>query len=161
MSKPSQKRPKQKAARRAATPAHEAVTAVLRTAEVLRRRVAVALVPHEVTAQQYAVLRILRDAHPAPLPTLEVGDRMVEETPGITRLLDRLEAEGWVRRERGVEDRRQVHCAITPAGLALVNRLDAPIAKANGRAVEPLSASEVQQLVRLLLRMRGEDGGEE
>jgi DNA-binding MarR family transcriptional regulator len=131
-------------------------TAVLRTADVLRRRVAVALASHAVTSQQYNVLRILRGAHPRPLPTLEVAARMIEQAPGITRLLDRLEAMDLVRRERGAEDRRLVECIITAAGLKLLAELDEPIEAMNEDAVRSLSASDRQSLVRLLGQLRGE-----
>jgi DNA-binding MarR family transcriptional regulator len=116
--------------------------------------VAAALAPHGITSQQYNVLRILRGAHPHPLPTLEIAARMIEQTPGITRLLDRLEALKLARRERGVDDRRLVQCTITPAGLRLVAELDAPIDAANRRAVRSLDASQRRSLVRLLELVR-------
>jgi len=135
--------------------AHEVTTAVLRTADVLRRRVAAALAPHGITSQQYNVLRILRGVHPGSLPTLEVGARMIEQTPGVTRLLDRLEATGLARRERGVDDRRLVECRITAAGLALLAELDAPIDEVNRHAVRSLDAADRRSLAQLLTLVRG------
>lgn len=136
--------------------AQDVTTAVLRTADQLRRGVAAALAPHGITSQQYNVLRILRGTHPQPLPTLEIAARMIEQTPGITRLLDRLEAMKLARRERGFDDRRLVECRITPAGLRLLAKLDAPIDAANRRAVRSLDASERRSLVRLLELVRGD-----
>ena len=138
----------------AAPKPQDVATSVLRTADALRRRVAAALAPHDITSQQYNVLRILRGAHPGSLPTLEVAARMIEQTPGVTRLLDRLEAMGLARRERGVEDRRLVECGITAAGLALLAELDAPIDAVNRHAVRSLTAADRQSLVRLLALMR-------
>lgn len=143
--------------RSAASRAQDVTTAVLRTADVLRRRVAAALAPHDVTSQQYNVLRILRGAHPRSLPTLEVAARMIEQAPGITRLLDRLEALDLVRRERGAEDRRLVECIITAAGLRLLAELDEPIEAVNQDAVRSLSAADRQSLVRLLGQLRNGD----
>ena len=91
----------------------ECVVSVMRTADLLRRRGAAFLEPFGITVQQFNVLRILRGGGPNGLPTLEVGARMVEETPGITRLLDRLESKGLVRRQRCPKDRRQHLCWIT------------------------------------------------
>ena len=130
-------------------------TAVLRTADLLSRRFAAALAPHGITSQQYNVLRILRGVHPAALPTLEVGARMIEQTPGVTRLLDRLEAAGLVKRERSGEDRRLVECRITPRGLKLLAALDGPIDEANRQAVQSIPAAERASLLRLLGLMRG------
>ncbi len=98
------------------SPGEEAAVALMRTSDVLHRRLADVVEPHGITHQQYNVLRILRGSAPEPLPTLEIASRMIEQAPGITRLLDRLEAKSLVRRERCKEDRRQVHCWITAAG---------------------------------------------
>src|ERR687897_938950 len=78
----------------------EAVLALMRTTDLARRVIGKVLEPYDVTAQQYNVLRILRGAGEAGLPTLDIADRMIEQAPGITRLIDRLEAKGLVRRER-------------------------------------------------------------
>ncbi|MGH7505424.1 MAG: MarR family transcriptional regulator, partial [Longimicrobiales bacterium] len=88
--------------------AREATIAILRTAEVVRRRLAEVVEPHGVTLQQYHVLRILRSAGAAGLPTLAIASRMIEHTPGVTRLLDRLEAKKLAARVRSEDDRRLV-----------------------------------------------------
>jgi DNA-binding MarR family transcriptional regulator len=136
------------------SPAHEAVVGLFRTADGLRRVVAGVVEPHGITVQQFNVLRILRGAGDEPLPTLEIGERMVEQTPGVTRLLDRLEAKGLIARERCPHDRRQVLCRITPAGRTLLGALDAPIRHANEAALAPLPLRAQRQLIRLLERIR-------
>src|SRR5215470_7514740 len=98
----------------------------MRTADLVRRHATALIEPQGITLQQYNVLRILRGAGADGLPTLEVADRMIEQTPGVTRLLDRLEAKQLVRRQRCPKDRRQHLCWITPKGLALLRKLDAP-----------------------------------
>src|SRR5690349_14879237 len=130
--------------------AQEAKVAILRTADLLRRRITEVVAPFGLTAQQYNVLRILRGAHPGKLPTLEIGDRMIETTPGITRLLDRLEEKHWVQRERGSEDRRLVLCWITEPGLALLARLDAAMDASDQRSLGMLEGDEVRRLVQQL-----------
>jgi DNA-binding MarR family transcriptional regulator len=59
-----------------------------------------------LTHQQYNVLRILRGAGGTPLSALEIGERLIEETPGVSRLIERLVAKGLVRRDRGRSARR-------------------------------------------------------
>lgn len=136
------------------SPSQEAVVALLRTADVVRRFIARVLDPFEVTPQQYNVLRILRGAGETGIPTLAIADRMIEETPGITRLLDRLEAKGLVRRERCPEDRRQVLCYSTPAGLDLLTRIDGLMDEADEAALGALTPEEIAQLLRLLDAVR-------
>src|SRR6266576_2721240 len=105
----------------------EAALGLLRTADAVKRSLAQVIEPHGITAQQYNVLRILRGAGADGLPTLEIADRMIEQTPGITRLIDRLESKKLVWRERSSTDRRCVYCRITAAGIALLARLDGPV----------------------------------
>jgi DNA-binding MarR family transcriptional regulator len=100
------------------------------------------------------VLRILRGAGDAGLPTLAIRDRMVEEAAGITRLLDKLEAAGYVNRERSTPDRRQVLCHITQKGINLISELDVPMDAANRRAGSLLDDAERGQLVELLGAIR-------
>jgi DNA-binding MarR family transcriptional regulator len=132
----------------------ELVVGLLRTADLVRRTVDRVLEPYDITPQQYNVLRILRGAGEAGLPTLEISGRMLEQAPGITRLLDRLEAKGMVRRERCPQDRRQVLCWLTPPGLAIVERLDEPIDTADREAVAMLCAEDQERLLHLLEAIR-------
>lgn len=132
------------------TKEQEALVALLVTADVLRRRFSEIIEPHGITMQQYNVLRILRGAGEAGLPTLEIAERMIEKTPGVTRLLDRLEAKGLVRRERCRSDRRQVLCWISPAGLELLEALDDPVEEADRRVMAGLKKQEIAQFALYL-----------
>ena len=132
----------------------EAAIALMRTADLVRRSVGGIVEPFDLTPQQYNVLRILRGAGEKGLPTLEIAERMIEETPGITRLIDRLETKHLVSRERCKTDRRRVWCRITGDGLGLLDQLDKPIRDADGWALASLTASEIVQLIGLLDKAR-------
>lgn len=136
------------------SPAQEAAISILRTADHVRRQLTAAIAPSGITFQQYNVLRVLRGALPDPLPTLEIGERLIERTPGITRLLDRLEAKSLVRRDRSSDDRRLVHCWITDAGLDLLGTLDAAVDEADVSAVAMLDPQEILTLTSLLAKVR-------
>lgn len=138
------------------SPQHEAVVALLRTADVVRRRVATALSPAGLTPQQYNILRILRGAGPAGLPTLEIAERLIEQAPGITRLCDTLRAKGFVTRTRSGADRRVVTCRISEAGLAILARTDPMIARADREVFGETTQDELRTLIGLLDRVRGE-----
>lgn len=140
--------------------AQEATLGLVRTADQLRRHLSSVVEPHGITVQQFNVLRILRGARPDALPTLEIAERMVEQTPGVTRLLDRLEAKRLITRARCPNDRRQVLCGITPEGLALLTQLDEPIRQAHQLVFGVLPVAAQRQLIRLLDRVRaGSIGG--
>lgn len=131
-------------------PSQAGVAELLRAADRVRRYLATVMQPFGVTGQQYNVLRILRGARPEPLPTLEIAERMMERTPGITRLLDRLEKKGLVSRERCAEDRRCVLCSITDTGLELLRVMDQPVDAADEAVTAELNPREVKELIRLL-----------
>ena len=137
-----------------ASPAQEAVVALMRTTDVVRRHLARVVDPHGITLQQYNVLRILRGGGDDGVPTLEVAARMIEQTPGITRLLDRLEAKGLVKRERCPHDRRQHLCWITRDGQALLRKLDGLMLAASDASVKGLSAQDRLAIIRLLDAVR-------
>jgi DNA-binding MarR family transcriptional regulator len=132
----------------------EALVTLFRTVDTVRRSMAEAVAPMGLTVQQYNVLRILRGAGTPGLPTLEVASRMIEQTPGITRMMDRLEKAGWVTRERCPTDRREVHCRISPAGLDLLASLDRVIDEADRRAMGYLDDRSLEQLITLLDAVR-------
>ena len=132
----------------------QAVVGLLRTADAIKRSLAGVIEPHGITPQQYNVLRILRGAAPDGLPTLTIGERMVEQTPGVTRLIDRLERKGLVERIPCPKDRRRVFCQITPKGLDLLEQLDEPVNRWDAQTVSILPPSEVDSLIKLLDRVR-------
>ena len=132
----------------------QAVVGLLRTADAIKRSLAHVVEPHGITPQQYNVLRILRGAGSDGLPTLTIGERMVEQTPGVTRLIDRLERKGLVVRTPCPKDRRRVFCQITPKGLDLLAELDEPVNRWDVQTVSILPPSDVDSLIKLLDRMR-------
>ncbi len=124
------------------------------TTDRVRTSLSRLLEPHDLTPQQYNVLRILRGAEPEGLPTLAVASRMIEKAPGITKMIDRLEAKRLVGRERRGEDRRCVHCRITGRGLELLARLDEAVDRFDLETFKALSSKELNQLVDMLDRVR-------
>lgn len=130
--------------------AQRVIVALLGAADATRRYLGGIVEAHGLTLQQYNVLRILRGTAPDPLPTMEIADRMLEKTPGITRFLDQLERRGLVRRERCSDDRRLVHAWITDAGLELLAEMDDEIDRGDRAVIEGLAPEAVDRLVAYL-----------
>jgi DNA-binding MarR family transcriptional regulator len=108
----------------------------------------------DLTAQQYNVLRLLGNVYPAALPTLELAGRLVSRAPDITRMIDKLEQRGLIRRERPPEDRRVVHVVLTEAGLDLIQTLSEPLRECHERQLGHLSRAELKSLSVLLKQAR-------
>ena len=124
------------------------------TAEALMWGVAELLKPSGLTPTQYNVLRILRGAGEEGLACREVSERLIHRDPDITRLLDRLETQGFVRRERARQDRRVVTAYITPEGADLLGALDAPMLELHARQLGHLGGQRVAALTGLLEEAR-------
>jgi DNA-binding MarR family transcriptional regulator len=136
------------------SPAQEVVLAIVRTADMIVSQSERVLEPYGITGQQYNVLRILRGARGKPLRTLEVGARMIQRTPGVTRLIDRLEAKSLVRREPCATDRRVVYCVITDAGLDLLRRTDGLVDGFEEQLGSAVSPAHLAVLIDGLARIR-------
>jgi len=136
------------------SPAHEAVVELFRTTDRVRRALSAVVEEHGLTLQQFNVLRILRGAGPGGLPTLEVAERMVERTPGVTRMLDRLEREERIRRDRCPRDRRRVLASITEKGLEQLDQVDGPMANREEELFSSASSSDVVTLLEAFRRLR-------
>ncbi|MGH7122968.1 MAG: MarR family winged helix-turn-helix transcriptional regulator [Stellaceae bacterium] len=135
-------------------PADEAGLSILRTATVLERGSNEALRPFGITHTQYNVLRILRGAGARGLCGREVGERLISSVPDVSRLLDRMEEMGLLRKERDAGDRRHVTARITPRGRRLLDRAT-PALETYGRArFVGLSAKVVESLIAALAIVR-------
>lgn len=108
----------------------------------------------DLTPQQYNVLRLLRAERPAPLQTLTLANRLVSRAPDITRMLDKLEEQGLIARERPAGNRRVVHVALTTAGARLIDAVAAPLAECHARQLGHMPRAQLKQLCALLRAAR-------
>lgn len=127
------------------SPQYFAAVALVRTADRISNRFGRLLRDQGLTNQQYNVLRILR-REGRPLPSLEVAERLIQQVPAITGLIDRLEKQNYVVRRRCEQDRRVIWVEITSVGLELLSRLDQPIDDLTQQLFCRLPVEELQRL---------------
>jgi len=132
----------------------EAFLNLLRTSALLEHAAASFLKEHGLTLTQYNALRILRGAGTEGLCRNEVSQRMVKPVTDATRLLDRMAAAGWVKRDREGGDRRYVTARITREGLDLLAALDDPVMSFQQSQLGHMSEQDLAELSRLLGRAR-------
>ena len=109
---------------------------------------------HQISAQQYNALRLLRSVHPGSMQTLALGKRLISRGPDTTRMLDRLEQRQLIVRERRSENRRVVEIAVTTQGLALLDEMAEAVQEMHKRQIGHLSRAEQRDLITLLKRIR-------
>jgi len=106
-----------------------------------------------ITLAQFNVLRILKGAHPEGYPRGEIIRRMVEPSPDVTRLIDRLIREGLVERFYSDNDRRLSLARITKKGIALLTRINPEVDKFLLEYSSVLTKSEKEILTNLLEKL--------
>lgn len=127
---------------------------VTRLSEELQRHFAELFRAYDLSPALYNVLRVLRGAGDEGLMCSEVGDRLVQHDPDVTRLLDRLEKRGLIERRRSTTDRRVVRTSITPAGLEMLAELDAPVDAVHEEQLGHVSETGLTQLLGLIEDIR-------
>jgi DNA-binding MarR family transcriptional regulator len=136
-------------------PIVEGMLNLLVTGAILNQRAEAEYARFGLTSSAYNVLRILRGS-PDGLPRGEIGQRMVNPSPDVTRLIDRLARRGLVRRRRARTDRRLSLTQITAKGLALVEQAEAANQAQHAALASRLSATEWRQLSALCERVYGD-----
>jgi DNA-binding MarR family transcriptional regulator len=136
----------------------EAFLNLLRTADALSRGEAAILKPANLSPNQYNALRILRGAGQDGVTCSELGSRLIERDPDVTRLIDKLEERGLMQRTRDARDRRVYRNVITAAGLALLASLDEPLVALHKNQLGHLGQEKLSALIALLEDARSRAG---
>ncbi len=132
-----------------ANPMQEALLSLMVAANTLNDLMDELCESHRITRPQYNVLRILRGIHPRGHARCEIARRMIDRAPDVTRLVDRLQARGLVKRSRGSDDQRQAVTIITAKGLKLLARMQPEIDAAMDARMGRLNEEDCRQLSRL------------
>ena len=107
-----------------------------------------------VSLDSYDVMLALSNAPGGRLKMGELACHVVLSRSGLTRLMDRMEAAGWVARELAAGDRRSFEAFLTPQGETAFRQTWPLYARAIAQTLAPLSETEAQQLAELLDRLR-------
>jgi DNA-binding MarR family transcriptional regulator len=108
---------------------------------------------YDLTGPQFNILRILRGQYPKPATINLLIDRMLDKTSNASRIVDKLVAKGLVTRQPCEHDRRTVDVIITPAGLAVLTRIDEEEKDIHSGLIN-LTETEAAELSRLLDKIR-------
>lgn len=107
-----------------------------------------------ISQKQYNILRILRGAGKPGLPVMEIGRRMIEKSPDVSRIIDRLIESGLVKRRRQRQDRRVVLVTISAKGLTFLDNMEQPVAEQVDSMLEGMREEDLKKMLELLDRAR-------
>ena len=133
---------------------HKAVINIAYTYGWLNNFMRVKFEKHNLTQQQFNVLRILRGQYPKPATVNLLKERMVDKMSDASRIVDRLVQKGLVSRCTNTKDRRAVDIRISDTGIALLAKLDVEF-KTRDFLENNLTEEEAGNLSDLLDKMRG------
>jgi DNA-binding MarR family transcriptional regulator len=133
-------------------PGLTAVTSLMRVHQVLTRQADQVLAPIDLTFSRYELLVRLY-FHDGALPLNQLGKQLQIHQTSITSLVDKLEAQGLIKRTPHPTDRRSTMAQITPSGRAQLRKaiklLNAELFRDLG-----LTDGEARLLIGLLMKMR-------
>ena len=112
------------------------------------------LKPHELSIEQFNVLRILRGQKGHPLNLKDIQERMVNKMSNTTRLVDKLILKDFVNRNECKENRRKIEIYITQKGLDKLSQLDHLIEETEHYITSDLTTVEQEQLNNLLIKLK-------
>jgi DNA-binding MarR family transcriptional regulator len=108
----------------------------------------------DVTLQQYNVLRILKGKHPKSVNPGDIKLVMLDKSPDLTRLVDRLLSKGLVTRETCEVNRRKIDIKISDKGLAFLLETNSEVITNQNSITKSLTDKEAIQLSDLLDKLR-------
>lgn len=111
---------------------------------------------HDLSTQQFNVLRILRGqkGNPANLSTIQ--ERMVDRNSNVTRLIDKLIKKQLAKRQVCKANRRKIEIFITETGLEILKKLDPVNENSNKDLFKNFSTDEIETLNTLLDKLRND-----
>ncbi len=133
------------------------VTSIARVQQLLMERIDAVLRPLDLTFARYEILMLLSFSSAGRMPMTRMGSLLQVHPTSVTSAVDRLERQGFVRRTRNEEDRRQVLASVTDAGREVAQRATAGLnAQVFGRP--GVDGEQLDQLFELLTTLRANGG---
>lgn len=134
-----------------------AATSIMRAQQIVLARVDDALRPHDLTFARYEALVLLTFSRNGSLPLGKMGERLMIHPTSVTNIVDRLEAQGLVRRVDHPTDRRTTLCEITGDGRRVADEATRAVTEVD-LGIAGLSDREIDQLTTILRKLRHASG---
>jgi len=134
-----------------------AITSIMRAQQILLARFNEMLGPLALTFPRYEALMLLSFTRGGTLPLGKIGERLQVHRTSVTNIIDKLEADGLVRRVPHEADRRTTLAEITAAGRDIAGRAT-DLLNADAFGLSALSDDEQERVTELLRTLRLEAG---
>jgi DNA-binding MarR family transcriptional regulator len=102
---------------------------------------------------QFNIMKLLKDAS-EPLTQNDLSKMLLVDKSNVTGLIDRLEKQNYIRRNKVEGDRRSYHITLTEEGQALINKLDRMYLKKVAQIMSEFEPDDYETLIRLTRKIR-------
>jgi DNA-binding MarR family transcriptional regulator len=119
------------------------------TAQDIANFVERALKEFGISREQLSVIHYLDDAKADTMTVNELRESLIDDSPNVSRILNKMVEKGLVKKERQTDDQRVVYVSLTEKGRKLHQQADAKITGHNLK----LSPKECQTLIELLMKI--------
>ena len=127
-----------------------AIISILQTSAFISDVLLKGLKPHDISEQQFNVLRILRGQKGIAANLSTVQERMVHKMSNTTRLIDKLIQKKLVKRNVCIENRRKIELFITEDGLDFLKKIDPIIDEIEKKILSNISSKDLNSLISIL-----------
>ncbi|MBP2830761.1 MarR family transcriptional regulator [Aquimarina sp. U1-2] len=134
--------------------AKKAIVNLIYTENWLMDKINLALKPYDISVQQFNVLRILKGQHDKPANLSTIQERMVSKMSNTTRLVDKLIAKEYVKRNICESNRRKVEITITDKGKSFLDQINPKMNSFENSITANLTNKELIILNELLNKLR-------
>jgi MarR family 2-MHQ and catechol resistance regulon transcriptional repressor len=124
---------------------------LIRASDSVLSKIAVHLESEGVTMGQFAVLEAL--LHLGPMCQHALAEKLLRSGGNMTLVVDNLQKQGWVKRQRQEKDRRMVEIHLTPRGRRLITRIFPEHAKVIAQVMSELTPEEQEDLRRIARKL--------
>ena len=132
-------------------------TSIMRVQQLIIAELDAALKPYGITFARYEVLVLLSFSSTGRLPLSKIGERLMVHPTSVTNAMDRLEAQGLVKRVADIEDRRRTFAELTPEGEKVLAKATEQIMSIDF-AIKGLDAEQQDKTYDLLRNLRSSAG---
>ena len=128
----------------------KAIISILQTSAFISDVLLKGLKPHDISEQQFNVLRILRGQKGIAANLSTVQERMVHKMSNTTRLIDKLIQKKLVKRNVCIENRRKIELFITEDGLDFLKKIDPITDEIEKKILSNISSKDLNSLISIL-----------
>lgn len=133
----------------------KAIINILYTENWIIKKINLELKTHDISIQQFNVLRILKGQKGQPANLSTIQERMVNKMSNTTRLVDKLINKGYVRRDTCPSNRRKIEIIITQEGKTFIDKISPIMTTFEYQLTSNLSEEDLTHLNELLNKLRG------